>query len=277
MSQLILHPSHGYSIASKNGASAKAVLVHTRTPENIEKFRWETGIAHILKKTPERIIIVIGSGMNENYNAPSNDSRARADHALDLLTDFSGNTIFFTTARFTYRLLCHANPELNPSSTDARQIAQYLVSRWVDPQKIISSEWSNCTIGDAVFARLLLGWAITPKSTQLQVVTSLFAEQRARIAFELLFPEWYIDYSTTRWWLSLEQEQIRSSVEHRVNAMYREQIRHYKLNQGDPLLHWLRFLREICTSTPWNSPDNFNQALNNITGWSHASASTYSS
>ncbi len=157
MSQFILHPSHGHSLPTKNGSSAKAVLMHTKTPEGIEEFRREMGIADILQNVPEKIIIVIGSGMSDACDAMSSDSRARADHAFRVFQESPNNTIIFPTARFTYRFLHHENPELNPLSTDAREIAKYMVSRGVQPERIICSEWSNCTVGDAVFARLVLG------------------------------------------------------------------------------------------------------------------------
>lgn len=274
---LIFHSSHGYSLPTKNGASAKAVLMHTKTPDGIERFRWEIWIADILQEVPQKIIIVIGSGMSDACDAMSSDSRARADHAYDLFRESSHNPLIFPTARFTYRFLRHANPELNPLSTDAREIAKYMVSRGVQPERIICSEWSNCTVGDAVFARLVLGWIITPNSTMIQIVSSGFAEERAKIAFGLLFPEWDIQYSMTRWGLSPENEEKRRAVEVKVNEMYRQQIDHYWLKNGHPLEQWLKFLREICTSTPWNVADEFNRALNDETGWSQATTDTYKS
>ena len=68
---------------------SKAVLMHTKTPDGIERFRREIWIADILQEVPPKIIIVIGSGMSDAGDAMSSDSRARADRAYDLFRESS--------------------------------------------------------------------------------------------------------------------------------------------------------------------------------------------
>lgn len=64
--------------------------------------------------------------MNDTYDGMSVPSAARAEKALELHTK---STLFVPTARFTYRLLHQFNGEKpEPASTDAREIARFLVA-----------------------------------------------------------------------------------------------------------------------------------------------------
>lgn len=248
--------AHGYSLPSENGADARAVLDVLKNPWDIVQFQKNLGLTDFKKKTVERIVIVVGSGMNDTQNGMSIPSTARARKALEIN---GPNTIYIPTARFTYRLLSFfSGRENEPISTDAREIAKFLVNSWVNHESIICEEWSNCTFGNAVFSRLLTDAFLSPE-VRLTVVTSSWARERAEIVFWLLFRGRNLDFVEARGDLDGEHESQRRTQEHIVNEkLYNPSIQHYGLDRGeDSLLSALWYLREINASTPGNKQDWF--------------------
>lgn len=141
----ILHPSHGYSLASPNGADALAVLKQLVKPDNIAPFQKTLQLSALKERMIERVIMIVGSGMNATYDGMSDPSRARAEKALELHQENPQSTLVLPTARFTYRLLNAISGKPDPTSTDAREIAKHLVQSGIPPENILLEEWSNCT------------------------------------------------------------------------------------------------------------------------------------
>lgn len=253
-----LDHSHGYSLQADNGGDTKEVLSTLKTGAAIAEFQSSLALESLRNRTPQRVIIVLGSGMNSSYDGMSVPSQARAEKAADLFQEDTENTIILPTGRFTYRLLQVISGKQEPTSTDAREIGKYLRSVWIPADQILLEEWSNCTFWNAVFTRLLLD-AFVDSAARIVVVTSDWALERAQIVFGLLFWGRDISYEVVSGDLSSEDERHRIEQEEIVNrCLYKPSILHYWLNAwDDSLMPSLWYLREINTSTPGNTPDWF--------------------
>lgn len=263
MNEFLFHPTHGYSLASPNGADVLPVLKQLRKPDDIGPFQDTLQLWVLKERTIERVIMIVGSGMNETYDGMSNPSRARAEKARELHWDNPEYTLVVPTARCTYRLLEFFSGQPNPTSTDAREIAKHLVQSGIPPDNILSEEWSNCTFWNAVFSRLLIDAFLSPE-VRLTVVTSDWALERAQIVFRLLFPGRNLDFETVSGDISPGLAKARRKQDKIVNdILYRPSIDFYSLdNSENSLSMWLWYLCNINSSTPGNMPDIFTQRLN---------------
>lgn len=262
MAWFVLHPSHGFSLPTKNGEDARGTLEKLKTKEDVTAFKASLGLRGLKNNTTERVVIIVGSGMSPLYSGMSTPSWARARKALELYNQNPWKILLIPSARFTYRQMDFFSGKTNPPITDARRISEHFVRSGILPEQIITEEWSNCTFWNGVFVRLILDSFLHP-DIPLTVVTSDWALERSQIVFWTICPDSKIDFVTVSGDLDPNQEKQRRKQERIVNdALYRPSIQHYGLSTGDPLMRAIWYLRDISTSTPWNQPDKFALAAN---------------
>ncbi len=218
--------------------------------KDVSNFQNSLQITGSIRRKFQEIILIVWSGMTHDFQGMSGPSATRAKLALDLAQN-KKDTLIVPMARYTYRLM-----NQYPSSTDARNIGKYLVSKWVSPEQILLEEWSMCTFGNAVFTEVLLG-TVCFEDIPVKIITSEWAKERTELLFPLVMRGRILEILTVSGDLTSEQEDQRQKQDAIVNKyLYEPIISVHNLRWPDVLVRSASYLRNESTSTG-NPPDLF--------------------
>ncbi|MCB9362268.1 YdcF family protein [Candidatus Woesearchaeota archaeon] len=107
-------------------------------------------------------------------------TKNRCDKAVELYT---GNELIITSSAYTP----HKPPFLNDGNpiTEARQMADYILSKGVKPEHMRIEAFSLDTLGNAIFTRQLI---TEPEQVHdLTIITSSFHMPRSKLIFDYVF------------------------------------------------------------------------------------------
>ncbi len=128
----------------------------------------------------KQAIIILGGGLTTNLEL-NEHTKQRFNKAIELISKNNFNYIVCSTDK-SYRKL----DEIRHTS-EARVGREYLISKGINPNKILLEEKSRDTLSNAYFCRKEI---IDPlEIKKITIVTSKFHLAKTKFVFELIFPK----------------------------------------------------------------------------------------